>query len=390
MRTPLQSTGALPALTSIRFFAALIVALSHFTQLGLLTLPAAFLAFVDGGRPAVSLFFVLSGFVLTYTYHSTMDAAGAMRFYVARFARIYPVTLMSLLIATSVTIYLLRTENSLLLSDWYSINTHVYVSLLVSLAAQLLLLTGWFPFASINQPWNGPAWSISCEVFFYALFPWLLRKLRVRAPLTLTLICVVLWILQGVWILCVSRYVPSGRRGFLISQFPLTHLSEFVMGIGAAICFVRVRASGRPSHRLGIILTCAALIAMTLLAAWQPIKPAYYLEAPFFAALVFGLALLEQPVLGLLNHRPLIVLGEASFSLYLIHVPLAHWAHIVGFHRDNGWIALLVAVCLSVAIHLYFEEPMRKLIRYGNGSRQRGTPPPPRTLPTIGTEYTRR
>jgi len=366
---PTQSTGALPALTSIRFFAALVVALSHFTQLGLLALPATFLAFVDGGRPAVSLFFVLSGFMLTYTYHGTIDAIGSTRFYVARFARIYPVMLLSLLIAASVTIYLLRSDNGTLLLSWYSINTHVYLSLVVSLAAQLLLLTGWFPFASINQPWIGPAWSISCEALFYALFPWLLRKLRLKDGFTLALICVALWVAQGIWIFCINRYVPLGRKGFLISQFPLTHLTEFVMGISASAYFVKVRLSVQASQRLGITLICGALIAIALLAAWQPIRPAYYLESPFFTALILGLALLKRPVLGLLNRRPLILLGEASFSLYLIHIPLAHWAHIAGLHRNNGWIALLLAMCLSIAIYLYFEEPMRRLIRYGNESR---------------------
>lgn len=365
MRTAIQPRAALPALTSIRFIAALTVALSHFTQLGLLNMPAAFLAFVDGGRPAVSLFFVLSGFILTYTYQGSMDAMGASRFYIARFARIYPVMLLSLLIAMSVTIYLLRTDNSTLMLGWYSLKSNVVVSLLASLVAQLLLLTGWFPFASINQPWNGPAWSISCEAFFYALFPWLLRKLGAKSLSTVALICAVAWILQGIWIVCVTHYLPIGRKGFVISQFPLTHLTEFVMGIGAALCFIHVRATGRPSHRFGFALVCTSLIAIALLAAFQPVKPAYYIESPFFAALILGLALLKRPVLGLLGGRPLVVLGEASFSLYLIHVPIAHLAHISGLNRDNGWVALLIAVGLSVLIFRYFEEPMRKRIRYG-------------------------
>jgi peptidoglycan/LPS O-acetylase OafA/YrhL len=373
VRTAIRPGGELPALTSIRFFAALTVALSHFTRLGLLNLPAAFLAFVDVGRPAVSLFFVLSGFILTYKYQGSMDAGGASRFYVARFARIYPVMLLSLLIAMAVTIYLLRTDNSTLVLDWYALKSNVFASLVASLVAQLLLLTGWFPFASINQPWNGPAWSISCEAFFYALFPWLLRKLGSKTLSNVALMCASAWILQGIWIVSVAHCLPIGRAGFVISQFPLTHLTEFVMGIGCALFFIHVRSTGRSSHRFGFALVSTALLAIALLAAFHLVKPAYYLESPFFAVLILGLALLERPVLGLLNTRPLVVLGEASFSLYLIHVPLAHLAHIAGLHRDNGWVALLVAVGLSVLVFRHFEEPMRKRIRYGIAPARQAT-----------------
>lgn len=370
MRTPIQRGGALSALTSIRFFAALTVALSHFTQLGLLNLPTAFLSFVDGGRPAVSLFFVLSGFILTYTYHGSLNVDGASRFYVARFARIYPVMLLSLLIAMPVSIYVLRTGNDALLLGWYSLKSHAYEPLLASLVAQLFLLTGWFPFATINQPWNGPAWSISCEAFFYAIFPWLLRKLGAKSLGKVALICAAVWILQGIWILFVAHYMPIARKGFVISQFPLTHLSEFVMGVGSGLYFIRARAIGHASHGFGVMLISISLVAISLLAVYQPVKPAYYLESPFFAALITGLALLERPVLGLLNARALVMLGEASFSLYLIHIPLAHMMQIAGLSPDRGWVALMIVVGASILVFHQFEEPLRKWIRYGIVSKR--------------------
>jgi len=83
-------------LTSIRFFAAITVVVSHYSELGLLNLPSQIFDFVDGGRPAVSLFFVLSGFILTFTYRDQLAAKGARSFYQARFARIYPVVLLGL------------------------------------------------------------------------------------------------------------------------------------------------------------------------------------------------------------------------------------------------------------------------------------------------------
>jgi peptidoglycan/LPS O-acetylase OafA/YrhL len=358
-----KSGGAVPALTSIRFLAALTVVVSHFSELGLLNLPKWVFNFVDGGRPAVSLFFVLSGFILTYTYRKTIGTEGPSRFYAARFARIYPVVLLSLGLAALVTAYLLASGDASLMLDWYALKSSVYISLAVSLICQLLLLNAWFPFAAVNQPWNGPSWSISCEAFFYALFPLLLRRLEAFRVRTLFLVCAGLWILQGLWIVFLQHALPASRHGFLVAEFPVTHLFEFSVGICAALKFDELRSRGKSLHAQGITLVFVALMAIVVLAIWRPVSPAYYLESPFFAALLLGLVLLDRPVIGFLNQRWLVRLGEASYSLYLIHVPLAHLAFIAGFKQSNGWIAMIFAICLSVVIFQYFEEPMRRRIR---------------------------
>lgn len=105
---------------------------------------------------------------------------------------------------------------------------------------------------------------------------------------------------------------------------------------------------------------CIALAAIVLLAARHPFSPVFYVEAPFFALLILGLALLERPVIRLLNGRALVKLGEASYSLYLIHVPIAYIALLTGFDRTSGWMVLAFAVWGSVVVFLFYEEPMRR------------------------------
>ena len=164
---------------------------------------------------------------------------------------------------------------------------------------------------------------------------------------SVALICIGLWALQGIWIFLIENFMPVGRKGFLISQFPLTHLTEFVMGIGAAHYFIHAHRRGTATHRGGIVLVCASLVSIALLAAYQSVRPAYYLQSPLFSALILRLALIEHPVLGVLHRRPLIVLGEASFSLYLIHVPIAHIAQIAGVRQSHGWVVLLFVIGLA-------------------------------------------
>ena len=143
--------GIVPALTSIRFIAALTVVLSHYRELDLLNVPSAFFTFVDGGRSAVSLFFVLSGFILTHTYREELATRGARDFYVARLARIYPNVLFALAIASVVTAWLLLTHNNALFLNWFALKGAISLSLAASFVCQLLLVTAWLPFAAMNR-----------------------------------------------------------------------------------------------------------------------------------------------------------------------------------------------------------------------------------------------
>lgn len=356
--------GNLPALTSIRFLAALTVVLCHYAQIGLLAVPDWFVTGADGGRPAVSLFFVLSGLVLAYNYRDSLASGGVRAFYAARVARIWPVLLLSLLPALAVTAWLLRSGDAVLLREWYGLARPDVALLAASLLCQLLALTAWLPFAGLNQPWNGPAWSISCEAFFYALFPALLAWSAARGGLALLRWCGLLWLLQGAWILLVDVATPPARSGFLIAQFPLTHLFEFVLGVCAAHWHARLPLDADARHQIGLALTCAALAALATLALAPPGSwPAFYLQSPLFGALVLGLALLQRPVLGLLHRRWMVALGEASFSLYLLHVPLGRLAWLAGWRAPQGWLMLALVVGLSLLVFRIYEEPVRRWLR---------------------------
>ncbi|SMG57969.1 acyltransferase family protein [Paraburkholderia susongensis] len=360
---PNESGGAFPALTSIRFIAAFAVVISHYAENGLLPLPSAIFDFVDGGRSAVSLFFVLSGFILTFTYRDKLIHGGARSFYEARVARIYPMILLGLLLCVPVVGYLLYTGDAALMLKWYALKEPVYLALAVSLFCQLLLLNGWVPFSSLNQPWNGPSDSVSCEAFFYTLFPFLLRRLVALKTWRLLLACAATWLVTGVWIAFLHRYVPVSRSGAMTYSMPITRLAEFVMGIAAGVGYLRLRANGRSWHAAGTVLAGVASIALVTLSVWRPLAPSFFLDAPWFAALILGLALMERPVLGILSWRPLVRLGHASYSLYLTHLPIALLALTLGFGQSNGWIVIVFCVVVSLVCFKLYEEPMRRRVR---------------------------
>src|SRR5947209_7185962 len=132
----------------MRFLAAVTVVAFHFAPL-----PA--LNGSDAGPAAVTLFFLLSGFILTYT---ARPGRGSVReFYVARFARIYPAYLLGLGLAIALLPMGIYHPN-----QWCVVPTN-------GLLPDLFAVQAWFPDRAACL--NGPAWSLSCEVLFYALFP---------------------------------------------------------------------------------------------------------------------------------------------------------------------------------------------------------------------------
>jgi peptidoglycan/LPS O-acetylase OafA/YrhL len=344
----------LAALTGLRFFAAMAVVLCHFSEQGLVDLPRRLFSVLDGGRTAVSLFFVLSGFVLAYNYAHLTTTTQRRRFYVARFARIYPVVLLALLVALPSVLY--ATHRPDLLLSWFAIKAHTSGSLGASLIAQLTMTTGWFPVASINQPWDGPAWSVACEMFFYLCFPWLIAKLRQLSNAQLGLIAAAGCAAQALWLAALRLALPPNRSGFLVSQFPVTHLLEFVVGIASALWFIRGGSErlARGQRRTSVLAVSAVGLAIC---SWvQPVRPAYLAVVPLFALLVIGLATPCNGA-GLLSSRPVVLLGEASYGLYLLHLPATHLLQIAGWHGSLGWAGMAVVVAASVPVFLWYETP---------------------------------
>ena len=166
-------------MTSLRGLAAVWVVLYHYSNDLVTLLPAtgAFLPFFRQGHFAVPIFFVLSGYVLTYNYLDQMTAptrATLLRFWARRLARIYPLHLATLLVILAMVIVAARSRLGIARAD-YSERDFVL---------NLLLMHAWVPHYMLN--WNYPSWSLSSEWFAYLFFPLACPVLnRARRPTTL-------------------------------------------------------------------------------------------------------------------------------------------------------------------------------------------------------------
>ncbi len=365
----------LPALTGLRFAAALLVVVHHF---GLYDRYSAhrslYDAFLGAGSAGVDLFFVLSGFILTYTYSTAHGSfRGSKRaYYVGRIARIYPVYLLAWGIALPP---FLRSGPS-----------HV----VTTLATNLTLLQSWLPWAWAATD-NPPSWSLSVEALFYALLPFivpLVGQLTRGGRLQLWLMLLACWIagvalpvLCDPALLAAHGPVSAGIADQVAWRDPLVRLPQFLLGMCVARLYIaRLYAATKLANKrpwrwaaLTSLLACGLLVvALAGSAALPDVLLHQGLVAPLAGLLLYALAPQRGPLAAVLSHPRLLVLGESSYALYILHEPL--WAWLVGstggLVAENGpraiaffGLYLLLAVGSSVAVYRLLERPARRWLR---------------------------
>ncbi len=346
----------LDALTALRFFAALLVFVYHCAP------TAAFATQYALGHSGVGFFFLLSGFILTYTYHpvfgGVLDWQAVRAFYVARIARIYPVHLVATGFAALV---LWRFGGNVW--DASGVTTRE-----VAAAAQLLLVQSWIPNENVYLGINAPAWSISTEMFFYAAFPFVVRSLLRSFGLSTPR---VIWVAAAMpWAIEVAvALVPHPVAVWTAYVLPPVRLADFVVGMLLGIAFVRSAPAARSAARATGLegLALAGVVAAIAVSPFAPTALRYSLFLmPFWAVLIAVFVHQAGALSGVLRRPAFVALGRASFAFYLIHWPVIA---IVG--ATLGWthptLAIAVAFALSIAgsfalFHLV-EQPMRARLR---------------------------
>ncbi|GAA2234993.1 acyltransferase [Rarobacter faecitabidus] len=349
----------LNAITGLRWWAALGVFAYHVTNVA--TLPGSIAAAVRPGYLGVTFFFVLSGFVLTWS----MRAGTPKRtFYWRRFARIYPLHLLTLLAAIPV-FYSFHPDTA----DWWVKPFSIPVLML-----SVFVIQGWWRDPTILFSGNPAAWTLTAEAFFYATHPFLasgLRRTRLRGALIAAA--------GTIAFAAICRIVIIGNPGswFAGLPWPILRLNEFVLGMTLAWA---MRQGWRfRVHPLAIIAVAAfyfigivKIPAMASIAAWTP-----EVATVLSAALIVGVA--SREIAGKskwLGARPLVALGEWSFAFYLIHATFIYLARSLfgvqpaGLHSAAMVAGLLAAsIVVSWLLHSFFERPVESRLRAWQAAR---------------------
>ena len=325
--------------------------------------PGTFLwRFLSLGYVSVSFFFMLSGFILAKVYFASGRPMRVGKFFISRLARIYPLYLVALLLDLP---HYLWISHSVLRATW----THIAVAI----ALTALLAQAWFPrFGGLNDP----SWSLSAEAFFYALFPLLggmLWRLRNRA----VAVCGFALFFAG---LLLVRFAGSTVEQAIN---PALHLFVFLLGVLLAkfLHWLEEEESRRAAlSKAAPFLFGVPFLVFLAIPAYKLPVPGPLLQhgvlAPLFAAAILALSSGNRLVERLFAHPWLVLLGEASYALYLIHVPLGFLVrkvvHVQGMNV-GFFLYLGLSVMLSVLSFLYLEKPARRWVLAKTAVRSKET-----------------
>ena len=359
----------IPSLTGIRALAAFLVLLLHADQN--IPIGVASAGVLARGYLGVDLFFLLSGFILTFVYFESLRKPTAQAFKIFmwhRFIRLYPVHITVLAALVFVVLMAGRFGLTLRAPEAFTFDT---------LPWQILLLHGWG--FSDRVSWNVPSWSISAEWFAYLCFPLVAACLdRVRSEHVLLLVAVTSLAMAAV----VFSLVGWGLADAWIAPSAFVRIGgEFVCG--AALCrYAVVRHAIEARSRLNDGIALTALTGFFVGAGFgMPDFALIALLAIFIAALATSDGLASK----LFSTSPMVWLGEVSYSLYMIHFPVLRTLNII-FRPERlhamGVAAAVVAyvlsivVCVIAAAALYYliERPLRVRLRNAAGELPRAAP----------------
>lgn len=343
-------------LTSLRFIFALFVFFSH-TE-GYLDNNQKYKSFYDAflyeGYLGVSFFFILSGFILAYNYKEKflLKQTNTAKFWIARVARIYPLYFLTFLISIPVSInYLINLKIITIVSVTFS---HIF------------LIQSFIPSKVFYFNFNNPSWSISNEMFFYLLFPFLIFLFyRIKMK---KIIFIYFLIIPATLI-----WVNEENFHALLYINPFFRLIDFILGIFLYDIFLKI-------HTKQWIIKNATLIEISTIgifllfylnhgAIYQPLRYSVYYWIPMLLIILI-FAFQNGIISKFLSRRIFFLLGEISFGFYLFHILVFNYFEIIfgtPWVQNNALvfiaISFLATLILSYLTFEYFEKPMNILVK---------------------------
>jgi peptidoglycan/LPS O-acetylase OafA/YrhL len=352
---------ALPALSGLRTVLAVNVMFFHFTP----PHPAFLTPLIDNAYVFVGFFFLISGFVLGYNY-ADRPTLSKRTFYLARVSRVYPVYLLVLVLSFP-----------FLMVEWHA---HSHADFYTGLLLTPLALQGWSP--SLATFWNTVAWTVPAEFLLYALFPFLLiffasQSRRLATPGKLILAIAALW---AIGILPHIAYfifnpdhltAPATRYTYgvwlrVIKYSPALYICTFSAGVLLARLHGLLELT--PTRRG--LLAFFSLAALVVFFAFGVERIPYVLVhgsmlLPLFSLLLIGLAG-PNPVAAVFSWKPIMLLGETTLALYLLHFNGFLLIHLYKlperFHveRFDPWISFAFIMLMAIVVLKFYERPARQ------------------------------
>jgi peptidoglycan/LPS O-acetylase OafA/YrhL len=348
----------LPALTGVRTLLAVNIMLFHFTPPHMQLL----YPLINNSYVFVGFFILLSGFVLSYNY-ADRPRLVKRDFWVARFARLYPIYLLSLVLFW----------NMLLLEYHVRPAGQFWAGVILT----PLLLQGWSPLLATF--WNTVAWTLTCEAALYFAFPWIVKLPWPKTAGKLAALLLGIWVLglvpHALYMVFNPDHLPGPADRYsyglwlrALKYTPAAYVCTFLAGVTLA----KLQSTLRITARQRTMIAAGSLLSIAVFFATAVTRVPYILMhggllVPVFSALVIGLSG-HNIFATAFSVRPLMLLGQASYALFLLHfnfINLLREHHVperLHLAAYDPWVSYAATLVLAIAAMYLVERPGRNLI----------------------------
>jgi peptidoglycan/LPS O-acetylase OafA/YrhL len=342
-------------------FAVIFLVLTYHGTAGFYTSFAsggAISALLRSAPTGVGYLYVLSGFVMSLVYFRPNEKFDIKGYWRTRFIRIYPLYIIAFLLIC-----------------YYYIDG-VFGIKPQKILANVFVLQAWFP--AYSQSFNYASWSMTVEFFFYSVFPFLTLWAYRQSTRKLVWTALIFWaVSQTIYYILWIGYFPE-YGGFIVYS-PIFHLNSFIMGVVGGIWYLR---EGRQQETKPITILLVLAGSILLAAMYTLVSTVYYpslphnlqpmagLLAPVLVLIIVALAMDKSRLSDFLNRPILVNLGEISYAVYILHVPIA-WLYERALEHsalanprlifEITFLPLIISIGLIA--HFYIDSPLRKWLR---------------------------
>ena len=316
--------------------------------LGVFTSHSGITLFSPGGVWGVSVFFILSGFLMTYSYFYTdrLSECGVkccINFGISKIRKLYPLHIVMLLVAVPL---LLRNAIGLSgLKRFYIPSIEAIIN--------ALLIQAWFPNKDIYNSLNGVSWYLSVSLFLYILFPLIIcivRRYKSKWPAygVIVITLIIQFLFGFISCLLEKSFSLDGFVHWFVYIFPLSRLEDFIIGVNLGYIFVNSKGDKESSLVKGTFLEITIVIFLivqwiaylvnshnTISSAvldptmapenWWTLSGYWTISS---CALVYLFALNRGVISRFLTNKVLLFIGNCSANAFLIHKMVFSYLYI--------------------------------------------------------------
>jgi len=338
-------------ITFTRFIAAISIVIFHYGR-NVFPFKIESISFLfNQANIGVSYFFILSGFVMIIAYGQKVKI-NTIDYLKNRFARIYPVYFLAIIL---LLIFFTITSSKI---DFYGLILNIF------------LIQSWIPGQALS--FNYPGWSLAVEFLFYLAFPFLFNYVYSKFDFKRIVIPILfIWVVSQICLHIAST--TSFYKGFpskshdLIYYFPIMHLNEFLMGNLAGLFFINKLRTKKINIDWLIVLLLLILFALLRFNTFINFHNGFLMI--IFIPLIISFSLNNGILSRFSNHKFCVFLGEISYGIYILQVPIFLWVRAVfshfGIHSNFilFYLSLIILIMTSAVSYFFIETPLRKKIK---------------------------